>query len=73
MLRLNKICLNNEITKVLFKILNNLVNINEYNSLCWGAYMNRKILSVIQLLVAIGSLVLAVDKAITILVKESNG
>lgn len=34
--------------------------------------MNRKVLSVIQLLVAIGSLVLAVDKAATIFIGKSE-
>ncbi len=34
--------------------------------------MNKKLLGVIQLLVAVGSLVIALDKAITIFIEKSG-
>lgn len=34
--------------------------------------MNKKLLGIIQLLVAIGSLVLALDKAITMFIKKNE-
>lgn len=35
-------------------------------------YMNRKILSIIQLLVAIGSLILAIDKVRTLCIEKNK-